>query len=191
MLNRVLNPTFEIKDADTFGKTWGNLERLGSGIEALDGQAWKDTLAIVALGGLTDDASAMLARLSDYERVACESHGVPRKRKARAGVADTPFTVPPLFKSYKSTIKGAIEAGVELLDANGMPLSRDVITKAIAEAKKVDKSDEEKLGPVTDTWLTVFGKCDQDHPLTVDAVNKIINALNERGLLPDTMAKAA
>lgn len=194
MFNRTLNPSVaeSLKDAATFGKTWANYESIEGGLKTLDGALWKDVVSQVAFGGLTDDADAMLSRLSTFEAAASEAHGVKRERAARKGVASTDYVVPPTFKSYKSTIKGAIENGVELLDANGFPRSRNDVTEDLKNAKSVasEKTEEEKLGTMTDSWLAVYGKCDRSNPLFVDAVNKIINRLAGDGLLPtvDTTA---
>ena len=182
IVNRVLNPAIEVKDRTTFGRIWTNLEKLGEGVDTLAGAMWADVVARVAFGGITDTIEDNLNRLSEYEEEACVAHGVPRKRAARKGVAATDFVVPPTFKSYKSTIKGALEHGVELLDANGMPRSRSDVADDLAEAKKVIKSDEEKLANATDTWLAIFAKCNAGDMGVVQCVRRIIEQAEAAGL---------
>jgi hypothetical protein len=79
---------------------------------------------------------------------------------------------------------------VELLDANGKPRARNDVSDDLKEAKKVERTDEEKLGYTVDTFLAVYAKCDDASPLTIDAVNRIVNALAARGALPNVAIAA-
>lgn len=180
--NTTLNPedASKVPDPATFGKTWGNYSKLGKGVSDLGDALWTQIVSQIALGGINDsDPDGMIARLDPFEVAASEAEGIPRERAARKGVAATEYVVPGTFRAYKSHLKGAFKYGVELLNADGHPRSVKDVTDDLKERKSVvsEKSEEEKLSAVTETWLALYGKCDQRNPLTVDAMNKIINRL--------------
>jgi hypothetical protein len=191
IVNRMLNETFPIRNDEQNAALWEMIGESENTNKALDGEAWKQTLAAIAFGGIPETADKALDKLAHLEKLVRETRKIPSERPGGKRSMGTGYALDPLFKSYKSTIRGAILNGVELLDAVGMPKSRPEVTEAVKQAKVVEKTDEEKLGSLTDSWLAVYAKCADGHPLTVDAVNKLINALSGRGALPETMAEAA
>lgn len=183
IVNRMLNEAFPLRSDEANATLWEMIGESETTSKALDGEAWKQTIGAVAFGGVPDVAEVALDKLGHLEVVVRETRKIPSERPGGKRSKGTGYALDPLFKSYKSTIRGAILNGVELLDAVGMPRSRGDVSEDIKQAKVVEKSDEEKLGTATDTFLAIYGKCADTHPLTVDAVNKIVNALVARGAI--------
>jgi hypothetical protein len=181
--NKVLNEEFakNLRDLEQNKTLWQMIGQSDATSEALDGQAWQQTIGQVAKMGVPNEFETANKFLEPLEKVVRETLAIPSERPGGKRSLGTGYALHPTFKSYKSTIKGAIENGVELLDAIGVPRSRGDVSNDIKLAKQVDKSDEEKLGSATDTWLAIYAKCADTDPLTIDAVNKMLNALKGRG----------
>ena len=181
--NKVLNEEFaqHLRDAEANKALWQMIGQSDTTIKALDGEAWQQTVGQVAKMGVPADYDSAENFLAPLEKIVRETLAIPSERPGGKRSKGTGFALHPTFKSYKSTIKGALDNGVELLDAIGVPRSRGDVSADIKVAKQVDKTDEEKLGSATDTWLAIYGKCSDSDPLTIDCVNKMLNALKGRG----------
>jgi len=163
MRNIALNPAYVVPNAAEFEKSFRAVVQLETGVEDLKEGLWGNIVARISKEGLSNDPSVMLSRLSEFEAVAQTVGGpegpVERKRAARKGVADTGYTTPDTFKTYKSIIKRAIVADVELLDDDGVPRAVNQVLADLEDAK-AEKPAIEKLTGATNTWLAILAKCD-------------------------------
>lgn len=178
MLNLNLNPAFVVPNAAEFEKSFRACQTLESGVVELKEGLWANVVARIAKESLSGDAATLLNRLAEYEAIAQVVGGpegpTERKRAPRKGVADTGYVTPDTFKTYKSIIKRAITADVELLDNDGVPRSVNEVL-ADLDAAKPDKTAIEKLTQATATWLAIFDKCDfpADHAAAAELVSQI------------------
>lgn len=183
MLNVRLNPAYVVPNAAEFEKSFRACVTLENGVDELKEGLWANVVARVAKETLSNDPAEMLNRLSEFEAIAQVVGGpdgpVERKRKPRAGVADTGYTTPDTFKTYKSIIKRAIVADVELLDNEGVPRSVSEVLSDLDSAK-VEKSGIEKLTQATATWLAIFDKC--DFPADQAAVEELVKQIVAKAL---------
>lgn len=161
MLNVTLNPAYVVPNAAEFEKSFKACVQLEAGTEELKDGLWSDIVARICVDGVQSDVGIMLGRLTEFEAIAQTVGGpdgpVERKRAPRKGVADTGFVTPDTFKTYKSIIKRALTADVELLDEEGVPRTSGAILKDL-EDTKVEKPASEKLTNATNTWLAIADK---------------------------------
>lgn len=181
MLNVKLNPAFVVPNAAEFEKSFRACVTLESGVEELKEGLWANIVARIAKEGITADPQEMLNRLSEFEAIAQVVGGpegpVERKRAPRKGVADTGYTTPDTFKTYKSIIKRAVVADVELLDEVGVPRPVNQVLNDLDSAKP-EKTGIEKLTQATATWLAIFDKC--DFPADAAAVAELVKQIVDK-----------
>ena len=178
VFNRTLAADVSVVSKEDFKTFWTNVAALNKGIGDLDEDAFKKLIARLAFGNIPDTVPLALDKLMELEAAAAEAEAVPRQRKARSGVADTPFVVPDLFRAYKRIIKTALTLSVELLDAHGYPLGKREVLAKIDEVKDEAKSDKlaiDKLTQCSVTFLAILAKCDQ--PVDKAAVEAIRESL--------------
>jgi hypothetical protein len=179
--NVILNDGFVVEPDEkivSYLKSSDSMETLG---EAVKGKAWEQTIAKQAFGGLPLTFEEAETKLHDLELAVRTEFAIPSARPGGARSKGTGYKLHPTFKSYKSTIKGAYEHGVELLTADGMPRSRGDVAEDIKIAKTVEKTEGEKLTTATNTWIAIYDKCVLSDPAVIDAINTIVNRLRADG----------
>ena len=191
MENRLLNVEFVVEDNDKVVSIIKSIKDATSFNEILTGKGWEQTVARAAeKGGLPLTFEEAEQKVAELEKDIRMKMAIPSARPGGARSKGTGFKLDPTFKSYKSTIKGAFETGEELLDANGVPRSRNDVSDDIKDARAGGKSDNEKLDGATTTWLALFAKCPDD-PVTKATVKRIVDALYDRGYTTETVVLAA
>ncbi len=174
--NVTLSETFTVEGNDKVIEYLKTADSTGEVVNILDRKAWDQTVAKLAFGGLPTTADEAFKKMDDLE-VAIRNHfALKSERPGGARSKGTGFKLHPTFKSYKSTIKGALDASVELLDAAGVPRSRGDIANDIKEARHVDKTPEEKLTQATATWLAIYANCEATDPAVLALVKQIVDA---------------
>jgi hypothetical protein len=162
--NTILSESFVIEDNAKVVDYLTNLDSMTATGAILDGKGWENTAARVAFGGIPEDLADALKKLDDLEVDVRNHFKIPSKRPGGDRSKGTGFQLHKNFKAYKSTIKGALEAGVELLTAAGLPRPRSEVQNDIKEAKANVKTPEQKLAQATSTWLAIYANCDQNDP---------------------------
>lgn len=188
--NRVLNEKFEREGSDTFIARFKSMDTLKELNEKADEQQFGQFVAAVAAVGLPDEFETFEKLLEPLEVEIRKALALPSKRPGGARSKGTGYILHPTFKSYKSTVKGAYEFGVELLDAAGMPRSRNNITDDIKKGKPVKDAEDKVMGAV-ETYIKIDESCNQSDARTVDAENRMLNYLRAKGYTITVAADAA
>jgi hypothetical protein len=102
----------------------------------------------------------------------------------------TGYVMPKTPKTYKHFMKRAVEEGIDLLDAAGVPFDLSNIKEKLDETK-TPKSNEEKLLGAVELYTKLRDKCADRHPCTIDADNVLLNYLRARGYDISVSAAAA
>lgn len=181
MQNTVLSPTVEVEADEKVISILKSVDTTANVGETLSGKVWTQIVARTAFCGVPSTFEDAETKLNALEIAVRKEFAIPSARPGGKRSMGTGYKLHPLFKSYKSTLKGAFEQGVEILDAAGVPRSRGDVSEDIKKAKHVDKSDAEKFAHATDTWCSLFDLAESSDPLTVDAVNRVINKLIAAG----------
>lgn len=171
VFNRTLAEDVVVPDDAAFEQFWSNKNALDKGVGELDDTAFENGIAVMAYGGIPATVELALEKLSNLEAAAAKAEGVLRQRKAREGVADTPFVVPATFRGYKKIYKDALTQSVELLSSDGHPLRKRDVVEALHKLKDeaaTEKLAVDKLAGCTDTWIKILAKC--DIPVDKDAI---------------------
>lgn len=174
--NVTLSESFSVEDNAKVIEYLKTADSSTEVVNILDGKAWQQTIGKLAFGGLPVTVEDAFKKLDALEIDVRNSFALKSDRPGGARSKGTGFKLHPTFKSYKSTIKGALENAVELLDAAGMPRSRGDVAKDIADSRHVDKSPEEKLTQATATWLAIYANCNQTDPAVMALVTQIADA---------------
>ena len=178
----ILSDKFEIEPDETVVSRFEVMGKLKSGHSDLDGNQWQQIAARYCFGGVPPALEDGLRKLEPLEIAVRLGLGRPSERPGGKRSLGTGMTLDENFKSYKSTLKGAAEFGVQLLDATGMPRSRNDISDDIKNAKP-PKDPEEKLMGAAEMFIKLHDHCDPKDPRTVDAVNHLVNWLEAKGLV--------
>lgn len=172
---RELAADVTVATKDEFISFWKNKNAITEGAVELDDDAFRKLVARMAFGGIPETVEDSLDKLMELEAAAAEAEGVERKRKARAGVADTPFVVPTDFRAYKRIIKGALVAGVELLTVDGYPKGKREVLRELELANASEpKTAIQKLGPAANTLVAILAKCESGDRAGVEAIKLMV-----------------
>jgi hypothetical protein len=174
--NTTLNEEFVLEDNAKFIAYLSTADNEANVIDILNQKAWGQLVARIAFGGIPEQLPDALAKLEALEVDVRNHYALPSARPGGARSKGTGFKLHPTYKSYVSTIKGAIDNSVELLDAVGMPRSRGDVSDDIKAAKHVEKTPEEKLTQATATWLTIYADCNAADPAVLALVKQITDA---------------
>jgi hypothetical protein len=189
VVNTVLSESFTLEPPAKVMEYLKSSDSSADVAEILNEKAWEQVVATLAFGGLPGTPEECFNKLESLEVDVRNYFALKSDRPGGARSKGTGFKLHPTFKSYKSTIKGAIEQGVELLNAAGVPRSRTDVTNDIKDAKHVEKAPSEKLTGATATWLALYDQCDPNDPAVIALVNQIADKVG----LPhvEEMAEAA
>jgi hypothetical protein len=174
--NTVLSDTFVVEGSSKVIELLKTADSSTEVVNILDRKAWEQTVGMIAMGGLPSSADEAFKKLEACEIEIRNYFALKSERPGGARSKGTGFKLHPTFKSYKSTIKNALDADVELLDASGMPRSRNDVISDTKDARTEVKSDAEKLTQATATWLAIYGKCDPNDASVLALVKQIIDA---------------
>jgi hypothetical protein len=191
MFNRILNESVIPEDADKVVALIKGIDANETFSDTIRGKVWLNIVAQAGQGGLPDGFEDFEKKFEPFEIKLREGTAIPSKRPGGARSKGTGYVLHPTLKSYKSTIKGAYEHNVELLDASGNVRSRDDVSEDIKAAKATDKTPEEKLVAVTGTWLKLFADCDKSDASTIGSLKLILDAARDAGLVTDSTVLAA
>lgn len=175
-----LSDAFTLDPEDTIVSRFGTMKKGAELAEMLGATQWSQTIGYVAFGGVPTSADEAFKKLEGLEIKIRNELGEASERPGGKRSLGTGKTLDPNFKSYKSTLKGAFEHKIQILDAVGMPRSRNDINNDIKAAQPI-KDAEDKLMGAVDTLFKIYENCDQKDPRTVDAMNALINGLESRG----------
>jgi hypothetical protein len=172
--NVMLNESYTVEDNAKVIEYLKTADSTSEVADILQGKAWQQTVAHLAYpGGIPEKTEDAFAKLEALETDVRTAFAIPSKRPGGARSKGTGFALHGTFKAYKSVIKGALENGVELLDAAGTPRSKKDVTDDIAKSKVSVKSPLEKLTGATSTWLAIYDGCDPNDPGVIALVNMI------------------
>jgi hypothetical protein len=188
--NRVLSEKFEVEGVETLVNRQKSLDKLGELSTLSDNQQFGQVVAQVARAGLPDDFETFEKLFDPIEVEFRKAFAIPSKRPGGARSMGTGFVLHKNIKSYKSTVKGAYEHGVELLDAAGVPRSRKDISDDIKAAKQ-PKDTEEKLMGAVEMYAKLRDEAVNTDPRTIDADNRLINYLRANGYNVEAKVAAA
>lgn len=178
--SRVLSDEFVLDPPETYVSRLGTMKKGAELAEVLGKTQWAQTVGWVTKLGMPANFEEAEKRLMDIEIKVRNELGEASERPGGKRSLGTGKTLDPNFKSYKSTLKGAFEHNVQILDAVGMPRSRNDISDDIKNAKPVKDAEEKLLGAVEMLWK-IYDSCNASDPRTVDAMNALINGLESRG----------
>jgi hypothetical protein len=180
MRNIELNSKVELEGEDVFITRIKSIDTAKSLGDAASDKNWKQLVARLAWAGLPLDADTAEAKLEPLEiRIRAEM-AIPSERPGGKRSKGTGFKLHPTFKSYLSTVRSAYDAGVELLDGDGFPRSRDEVINGVKESKTA-KNPEEKVLGCFDTFTKVYDKCDPSHANTLAAESAVVAWIEARG----------
>ena len=175
-----LSDTFTLDPEETIVSRFGTMKKGAELAEMLGATQWSQTIGYVAFGGVPSSADEAFKKLEGLEIKIRNELGEASERPGGKRSLGTGKTLDPNFKSYKSTLKGAFEHKVQILDAVGMPRSRNDIINDIKAAQPV-KDAEDKLMGAAETFIKLDNNSDQGDPRTVDAHNHLLNYFRSKG----------
>jgi hypothetical protein len=178
----ILSDKFELEPDEKVVSRFKLMGDIKGSHDAAEGHQWGQIVGRVAFGGVPTSVDDAFKKIEALEIEVRNALGKASERPGGKRSLGTGKTLDPNFKSYKSTLKGAFEHSVQILDAVGMPRSRNDISDDIAAAKPV-KDAEDKLMGAVDTLFKIYESCDKADPRTVDAMNVLINRLQSEGLV--------
>lgn len=178
--NTTLSERFEVEGEETFVARFKSIDTATELSKQAVDKNWKQLVARAAFGGLPNVVADVEVKLAALEVKVREAFALPSTRPGGTRSKGTGFKLHPTYKSYLSTVRAAYEYDVELLDADGMPRSRDDITTECNEKKPV-KNPEEKVMGAVETLIKIRDACNDADPQTIDADNRLINWLTAKG----------
>lgn len=172
----VLSDKFDLEPDEKVVSRFKLMGDIKGSHDAADGHQWGQVVGRVAFGGVPTNADDAFKKIESLEIEVRKALGKASERPGGKRSLGTGKTLDPNFKSYKSTLKGAFEHSIQILDAVGMPRSRNDISDDIAAAKPI-KDAEDKLMGAVETLIKIHNSCDPKDPRTVDAMNRLTNWL--------------
>lgn len=191
MHNRELSAEFTLEDDDYIIDRLKVMDKSDENQKNLDGQAWAQMVARVAFGGLPSSEEEALNKLEKLEIKVRTDMAIPSKRPGGTRSKGTGFILHPKFKSYKSTLKGAYETEVEILDANGIPRSRDAISDDIKAARAGSKTPEEKFANACQTLLNLYRAASKKDTLVIGSIETVLKEFEADGFTLESFTGGA
>jgi len=180
----ILSDKFELEPDEKVVSRFKLMGDIKGSHDAAESHQWGQLAGRVMFGGRPPTFEAACKKIEVLEIEVRNALGKASERPGGKRSLGTGKTLDPNFKSYKSTLKGAFEHDIQILDAVGMPRSRNDISDDIAAARPV-KDAEEKLMGAVETVIKIHDNCDPNDPRTVDAVNRMVNWLKAKGLVAE------
>jgi hypothetical protein len=190
MRNIELNSKVELEGEDVFITRLKSIDTAKSLSDGASDKNWKQLIARIAWAGLPVDADSAEAKIEPLEIKIRAELAIPSERPGGKRSKGTGFKLHPTFKSYLHTVRSAYEHGVELLDGDGFPKSRDEVINGVKESKTA-KNPEEKVLGCFDTFAKVYDKCDPSHANTMAAESAVVAWVEARGYKVEVPVSAA